>query len=196
MAFGKFVDALFKGPATPGVHSVFDRSVFGRSVVGRSAVDRSVVEQPPAAVESEHEATARALDLLRSTVRSAGSELPTLLASRLAQLDDLLRVVIEMVAAQNASTEQRVLLDAMIRDYLPTPLRAYLALPEGERTNSSAATLAFSAQLGILDETIRDLLNQIRIGAIAELSTHGRFLADKFAAPTLTLDGLTLDNRA
>ncbi|POH63495.1 MULTISPECIES: hypothetical protein [Cryobacterium] len=169
MAFGKFVDSLFKGPATTDAHS--------------AAVE------PAAVVESEDEATRRALDQLRAAVRSSGGELPTLLTSRLAQIDDLLRRVIEMVAAQNASTEQRVLLDAMIRDYLPTPLRAYLALPEAERTNTSAATLQFSAQLGILEETIGDLLNQIRIGAIAELSTHGRFLADKFAAPTLTLDG-------
>jgi len=168
MAFGKFVDSLFKGQATP--------------VVSSAAAE-------PRAAESEDQATARALDLLRGAVQSAGSELPTLLSSRLAQIDDLLRVVIEMVAAQNASTEQRVLLDAMIRDYLPTPLRAYLALPEGQRTNTASATLQFSTQLGILEETINDLLNQIRIGAIAELSTHGRFLADKFAAPSLTLDG-------
>lgn len=168
MAFGKFVDSLFKSPTAPEVRSV---------------------GAEPATAESEVEATIRALDLLRTAVQSAGRELPTLLSSRLAQIDDLLRVVIEMVAAQNASTEQRVLLDAMIRDYLPTPLRTYLALPEGERLNTSSATLQFSAQLGILEETINDLLNQIRIGAIAELSTHGRFLADKFAAPTLTLDG-------
>jgi hypothetical protein len=168
MAFGKFVDSLFKGQATPAVSSA---------------------AAEPRAAESEDQATARALDLLRGAVQSAGSELPTLLSSRLAQIDDLLRVVIEMVAAQNASTEQRVLLDAMIRDYLPTPLRAYLALPEGQRTNTASATLQFSTQLGILEETINDLLNQIRIGAIAELSTHGRFLADKFAAPSLTLDG-------
>jgi hypothetical protein len=167
MAFGKFMDSLFKGPAEMN----------------------PVAVEPRAAVETEDEATLGALNQLRAAVRSAGGELPTLLASRLAQIDDHLRAVIEMVAAQNASTEQRVLLDAMIRDYLPTPLRAYLALPERERTNDSAATVQFSTQLGILEETISDLFNQIRIGAIAELSTHGRFLADKFAAPSLTLDG-------
>lgn len=169
MAFGRFVDSLFKGPATTDA--------------------LSVAAQPAAAAMTEDEATRQALDQLRAAQLSSGGELPTLLTSRLAQIDDLLRRVIEMIAAQSASTEQRVLLDAMIRDYLPTPLRAYLALPERERTNTSPATLQFSGQLGILEETIRDLLNQIRIGAIAELSTHGRFLADKFAAPTLTLDG-------
>jgi len=168
MAFGRFVDSLFNA------HPTTEAS--------------AAPVHPPAAAESEDEATLHALDQLRAMVRSSGGKLPTLLTSRLAQIDDLLRVVIELVAAQSASTEQRVLLDAMIRDYLPTPLRAYLTLPEHERTNTSPATLALSGQLGILEETIRDLLNQIRIGAIAELSTHGRFLADKFAAPSLTLD--------
>jgi hypothetical protein len=167
MAFGKFVDSLFKSPAEMN----------------------PVVVEPRAHEESEDEATLVALNRLRAAVLSAGGELPTLLSSRLGQIDDHLREVLETVAAQNASTEQRVLLDAMIRDYLPTPLRAYLALPERERTNDSVATVQFSTQLGILEETIGDLLNQIRIGAIAELSTHGRFLADKFAAPSLTLDG-------
>jgi len=169
MTFGRFMDSLFKGPSSPAVPPV--------------------VADPAGPVESEDAATARALDELRTVVRSSGRELPTLLTSRLAHIDDLLRVVVETIAAQNASTEQRVLLDAMIRDYLPTPLRAYLALPEGDRAGTSPATLQFSEQLGLLEETIHDLLNQIRIGAIAELSTHGRFLADKFAAPSLTLDG-------
>jgi hypothetical protein len=169
MTFGRFMDSLFKGPSTPAVPSV--------------------AAGPAEPVESEDAATARALDELRAAVRVSARELPPLLSSRLAHIDDLLRVVIETIAAQNASTEQRVLLDAMIRDYIPTPLRAYLALPEGDTANTSPATLQFSQQLGLLEETIHDLLNQIRIGAIAELSTHGRFLADKFAEPSLTLDG-------
>lgn len=162
------MDSLFKGPA--------------------NADAVPAAEEPRAAAESDDEATARAHHALRTAVRRAGRELPTVLGSRLGQIDDLLRLVIGTVAAQGASTEQRVLLDAIVRDYLPTPLRAYLALPEDDRDDGSRATLQFSDQLGILEETINDLLNQIRIGAIAELSTHGRFLADKFAAPSLTLD--------
>jgi hypothetical protein len=168
------MDSLFKGPSAPVVGSTAE------------APPQSAAQQP---TESEDAAALRALDELRAAVRSGGSEIPTLLISRFAHIDDLLRTVIETVAAQGASTEQRVLLEAMIRDYLPTPLRAFLALPHDQRSTTSRATLQLSMQLGILEETINDLLNQIRIGAIAELSTHGRFLQDKFAAPTLTLDG-------
>jgi hypothetical protein len=174
VTFGRFMDSLFKGPSAPVAGSTAE------------APPQSAAQQP---AESEDAAVLRALDELRAAVRSGGSEIPTLLISRFAHIDDLLRTVIETVAAQGASTEQRVLLEAMIRDYLPTPLRAFLALPHDQRSTTSRATLQLSTQLGILEETINDLLNQIRIGAIAELSTHGRFLQDKFAAPTLTLDG-------
>jgi signal transduction histidine kinase len=140
-------------------------------------------------VAADDQKTAAALDDLRSAVRRAGAILPPLVTSRLRQIDDLLRVVIDTIAIQDASTEQRFLLNAMIRDYLPTPLHAFLALSETDRAADSRSTALFIEQLGILEETIHDLLNQIRIGAIEELSTHGRFLAEKFAEPTLRLDG-------
>jgi hypothetical protein len=172
VTFGRFVDSLFRGPQAP-----------------EPAADASApAEEARSAVEVEDEQTAAALDALRASVWAAGASIPTLISSRLGQIDDLLRVLIATVAAQGASTEQRVLLDAMIRDYLPTPLRAFLALPERDRADGSRATLLFAEQLGLLEETIHDMLNQVRTGAIAELSTHGRFLADKFAAPVLRLD--------
>lgn len=172
MAFGKFVDSFFKGAQ----HT--------------AAAATSAMVQPNVD-DSEDALIARSLEQLRAAVRVAGRDLPTVLTSRLGQIDHLLREVITTIAAQDASTEQRVLLGAMIGDYLPTPLRAFLALPGEDRVDESKATMQFAEQLGILEETIRDLLNQIRIGAIAELSTHGRFLADKFAAPDagLTLGG-------
>ncbi len=165
---GKFVGSLFKNPpAAAGV----------------------VPESRQSEVEADDARTARSLDQLRTDIRHAGAVLPPLLSSQLRQIDDLLRTVIEVVAAQNASTEQRVLLDAMISDYIPTPLRAYLAMTDTDRAEHSRATGLFVEQLTTLEATIKDLLNQIRTGAFAELSTHGRFLADKFAEPSLRLDG-------
>ncbi|MFB2556921.1 hypothetical protein [Herbiconiux liangxiaofengii] len=145
-----------------------------------------------AAVASEDEQVALALDGLRAAVRRAGRDLPGVLTSQLRQIDDLLRTIVATIDAQDASTEQRVLLAAIIGDYIPTPLRAYLALTEHDRVDDSRATLMFSRQLAVLEETMHDLLNQIRTGAIAELSTHGRFLADKFAGPDA---GLVLGGR-
>lgn len=151
----------------------------------------------PAAAEASHEATvesedaqtAHALDALRAEVRHAGAQLPGLISSQLRQVDDVLRTIVAAVADQGASTEQRVLLNAIICSYIPTPLHAFLALADGERGDRSRGTQLFAEQLTTLEAISRDLLNQVRVGAIAELSTHGRFLNDKFAPSSLTLDG-------
>lgn len=185
MAFGRFIDSIIRGAPQPA----------GQVAPGAQA------DGPPAAPDanpaasaalSDGEHIARSLDQLRASVRRAGRELPGVLNSQLRGIDDLLRTVVDISAAQDASIEQRVLLAAMVGDYVPTPLRAYLALTDDDRTEGSRATLIFSRQLALLEETIRDLLNQIRIGAIAELSTHGRFLADKFSGPDA---GLVLERR-
>jgi hypothetical protein len=164
----KFVGSLFKGAPVAGI----------------------VAPSHQESVESEDAATASSLDNLRQAIRRAGAELPPLVSSALRQIDDLLRTVIAAVAAQGASTEQRVLLNAMICDYIPSPLRSFLAIPPVDRAEGSRAAALLVDQLVTLEATIRDLLNQIRIGAIAELSTHGRFLADKFSAedPALHLN--------
>ncbi|MCZ2401905.1 hypothetical protein IV498_01575 [Paenarthrobacter sp. Z7-10] len=165
---GKIVGSLFKNaPAPPGV----------------------VAASHEAEVESEDAQTARALDALRSEVRRAGAQLPALISSQLRQVDDVLRTVVAAVADQGASTEQRVLLSAIICSYIPTPLHAFLALSDKERGADSRGTQLLAEQLTTLEAISRDLLNQVRVGAIAELSTHGRFLNDKFAPSSLTLDG-------
>lgn len=159
----------------------FVEAVFGRPAV---PVDDS---RPAEAVETEAQRTARALADFQGLIRRSGRELPTLVSSQLGQIADLLGVVVDAAASEDASTEQRYLLDAMVGDYLPTPVHTYLALPSDDRRESSRATGILVDQLTLLEETIRDLLNQIRTGAIAELSTHGRFLAAKFDGPELTL---------
>jgi len=176
MAFGRLLNALRAGGTEP--LGVVEQT--GAPAAG------------PSPTETEDELTARQLDDLRSSVRSVGRDLPTLLSSQLRQIDDLLRVVVATIAAQGASTEQRVLLSAMVNDYVPTPLRAFLALPAADRADDARGTLIFARQLELIEETIHDLLNQIRSGAIAELSTHGRFLSDKFQEPDA---GLVLGER-
>jgi hypothetical protein len=128
-----------------------------------------------------------AVDSLRSVVRRAGSKLPPLLMSQLRHLGDLMQEAVADISVRGCSTEQRVLLNAMITSYVPTPLQAYLALPSAHHDEESRATFMFAEQLATLEETLADLLNQIRIGAVEELSTHGRFLADKFSAQDVAL---------
>ncbi|GAB4098414.1 hypothetical protein [Sinomonas halotolerans] len=141
---------------------------------------RILDDQLPLTQEQELEQTRAALADLRSAIRRAGALLPTLASSRLRQTDDLLRALIAYIAEHGASTEQRVLLHAMVTDYLPTSLRVYRALPARAHAEESPETEKLLEQLDILHSTALDLDHQVRTGAVAELSVHGRFLQDKF----------------
>ena len=83
-----------------------------------------------------------------------------------------------------------MLLNAIITNYLPTPLRAYTGISERERSDDSEATALLVEQLTTLEGIARDLDNQVRTGAITELAVHGQFLRDKF-----DIDGLHLEGR-
>ncbi|MDQ6754950.1 MAG: hypothetical protein M3017_16515 [Actinomycetota bacterium] len=149
----------------------------------------SIVEQgSAAAAEEELEQLIRGLDALRSSMRRSGATLPTVLSSQLRQIDDVLRPLVNYVAAHGASTEQKVLLGAVITDYIPSPLRAYLAVDASEHADGSKSTKLFAEQLKVLEATVKDLDAQVRSGAVSELSVHARFLADKFG-PSLRLEG-------
>lgn len=166
MAIGRFVGGIFgNGPAQQQAQVV-------------SSVDP---------VEQELAQMSVSLEKLRSAVRRSGSTLPTLLSSQLGQLCDLLGVVYQDLKIRGGSTEQRVLLNAMICSYIPEPLQAFLSLPAAYQSDSSKSAGMLEEQLATLFETLADLHNQIRIGAVEELSTHGRFLADKFAGQDAAL---------
>lgn len=162
---GRFVGGLFGGGQAP-------------------QVPPAVAVDPVAAEIAEMGA---AVDALRAAVRRSGSHLPPLLTSQLRHLGDLMREAVTDISIRGCSTEQRVLLNAMICSYVPAPLQAYLALPPAHHDEESKATFMFAEQLATLEQTLADLLNQIRIGAVEELSTHGRFLADKFAGQDAAL---------
>ena len=176
--------------------------VFGR-IFGRDR-DDSVPARPSAspgeAVASAGAAVASALgagsadaatdlDRLVRTIEAGGGRLPTLVTSRLLQIVDVLRDATALIEAQGASTEQRVLMEQLVEDHVPTPLGRYLTLPAADRTDGSRPTALFVDQLGLVHETVLDFTNQVRLGAIEELSTHGRFLRSKFDEPSLRLEG-------
>ena len=75
----------------------------------------------------------------------------------------------------------------MVGDYISTPLNTYLLTSNADRQEDSRTTRLFSGQLAVLHSTALDLNHQVRSGAITELSTHARFLQDKFNTTALTL---------
>ncbi|BAS11086.1 conserved hypothetical protein [Arthrobacter sp. Hiyo4] len=164
---GKFIGSLFGAASVPGIAE----------------------QAPEPTADAELAQAAASLENLRSAIRRAGAELPTSVSSQLRQIDDVLRPLISHMVEQGASMEQQVLLNSIVCSYIPDPLRTYLALPDSARTEESGPTGLLAEQFATLEEIARDLANQVRIGAIAELSTHGRFLEDKFAPSTLRLEG-------
>lgn len=132
---------------------------------------------------------ARRLEELARSIDAGGGRLPTLVTSRLLKIVDVLRESAALIESQGASTEQRVLMEQLVEDHVPTPLGRYLSLPAADRAEDSRPTALFVEQLGIVHETVLDFTNQVRLGAIEELSTHGRFLRSKFDEPTLRLEG-------
>ena len=152
------------------------------------AAQNNIVEQVPVASADEVQQLTRELDTLRSAVRRSGSVLPGLLSSQLRQIDDLLRPLLDYVRSNGSSTEQMVLLGAIINSYIPTPLQAYMVAEASEHSDDSETTKLFAEQLKVLEATARDLDRQVRSGAIWELSVHARFLQDKFG-PSLELEG-------
>lgn len=166
-------------------------SRFLGSLFGDSRDVGNATPQPdrgaPATPLDDDARLAAALDRLLDVTRSSGGMLPGLISSQLRQLDDLIRSMVEYIAHSGASTEQRVLLEALITDYIGTPLATYLRTGDADRHEDSHATSMFAKQLGVLHPVAQDLNNQVRSGAITELSTHSRFLEDKFTAGPLSL---------
>jgi hypothetical protein len=161
-------------------------SLFGNSAVSQSVVEQQSVDDP---VQDELSATSAALEELRGMALGKGAELPTAVLSQVLQLADVLRALIRYIGKSGASTEQRVLLNAVITDYLPSPLRAYSMMTADSRTDDSADTTVLLEQLDTLYSTVQNLDNQVRTGAITELAVHGQFLRDKFDIEGLHLEG-------
>ncbi len=165
-------------------------SLFGSGTDPRSAAGTDPAPAIPTdPLAEELAATAVALTELRRLALGRSAELPTVVVSQVLQLADLLQNLIGYIDGAGASTEQRVLLNAVITDYLPSPLRTYLRLAPAARTDASAETTVLLEQLDTLYSTVRDLDNQVRTGAITELAVHGRFLRDKFNVDGLHLEG-------
>ena len=121
------------------------------------------------------------LDKLAIKVRASGNDIPTAVYSKLRVIDDVLRSLLKYVASQGASTEQEVFLENMVTKYIPDALNAYLNLSSADKGDNSSTALLLLKQYDTLELKARDLANQVRTGAIAELSIQATFIDEKFA---------------
>jgi hypothetical protein len=166
--------------------------IFG-ALFGASSVHNLPAELRPSiedSEEAEQKGVLTSLCALRSELRCSGSQLPTVAYSQFRQIEDLLSSLVAHIQKTGCATEQQVLLDAIVTDYLPTSLRTYLALPPDRRGQDSADSGVLYAQLATLYATTVTLDSQVRSGASTELAVHGRFLQDKFDLGSLRLEDI------
>lgn len=166
-------------------------ALFGGQEPAPRATGEGTAAQTPAVPpeQDDLQRAGRALDQLLTTLLRNGALHPTIVHSQVRQILDLLSALILYIGEFRASTEQLVLLEAMLSDYLPGALRAYMLVPQRSRQDGSPETETLLAQLRTLHTTAIDLDHQVRTGAVTELAVHGRFLKDKFDLGSLHLEG-------
>jgi len=162
---------------------------FGALFSNRRATQQPTELPPGAPANDDLRDSAAALNDLRTLVLGSGAEMPTIVFSRLRQLDDLLRPLIGYMEGAAPSTEQIVLLKSIVMEYVPSPLRTYLTLSLPHRQDLSRETAVLLDQLGAIYSAARKLDTQMRTGAITELEVFGLFLEDKFNVDGLRLEG-------
>jgi len=163
------------------------RSLFGRD------------EEPPAeenapsvsAAEPFADRMQARLSELSWTARRAGARLPVAALPQLGLIEDVLHPLLEHLRAQPPSVDEEIAVEAMVGDYLPTTMNAYLALnpqfamqprPDGRTPGDDLLE-----QLRTLATAISELATAVYAHDAQQLQVQGRFLSTKFSRSDLEL---------
>lgn len=144
---------------------------------------------PPAAGFAER--MSAELERLRWSARRAGGHLPVAALPRLGEIEDVLVPLVEHLATSPPTAEEEFAVQAMITDYLPTSLNAYIALNKQVagtvRPDGRTAGDDLMEQLVLLEEEARTLSTAVYAHDAQRLATQGRFLRTKFGGTDLDL---------
>jgi hypothetical protein len=147
---------------------------------------------PKPAVEDVAGLRTALADVIRRVKASSG-RLPTGAVVEIRDIGDRLTALLDHEdRAGGADTYELATLAAVIRDYLPTSVDAFLALPpEFLRThrNAEGQTPAeeLHAQLLVMEKGVSELAQAIYSGDAQRLSIQGRFLDARFSSSDLDL---------
>jgi hypothetical protein len=151
---------------------------------------------PPGSARPEVEDVAglrTALAAVIRTVKASSDRLPTGAVVEIRDIGDRLAGLLDHEdRAGGADTYELATLAAVIRDYLPTSVDAYLALPAGflqTHRNAEGQTPAeeLHTQLLVMEKGVTELAQAIYSGDAQRLSVQGRFLDARFASSDLDL---------
>ena len=151
------------------------------SLFGRGEVEAVAVAAVAASTKPFHEKTAEQLDILTKFVKRSSREISPSVYSQLRSIDDAARPLIDYIATHPVEPAKEYAIEALLTDYIPTPLGIFLQLPEGERRDGGKADLLLIKQYGTLEKNIIELGQSIYVDTMNALETHARFIDNKFS---------------
>jgi hypothetical protein len=161
--------------------------LFGRRAQEEAArdevADRTLEPDSPPALAAQ-------VVVVNRMINAAAGQLPTAATVTARSVTDVVDTVLRASAA-DLDIHARVSLNGVLRDYLPTTLRAYLALDPVTRTTARAGAgtpqQALVEQLDFLLDAASDVLEAVRRDDANALVAQGNFLRSKFAGSELEL---------
>lgn len=145
---------------------------------------------PPAGAEAEV-LEAELTDLVRR-VNKAGGTMPEGGVPAVREVEDVLRPLLRYLRANPATESEMIPVRSMVRDYLPTTVDTFLALPPAfaaahRNRQGRSPTEDLLEQLRLLGEGAREYATAIYAGDAQELTNQGKFLETKFTRSDLDL---------
>jgi hypothetical protein len=160
--------------------------LFGRQETEQAPRTTPVVDVPdsPAALAAE-------LFRVNRFINSSAGQLPGegIVAAR--RITDTIGTVLHATRDRDLDIHARVSLNGILRDYLPTTLRTFLALDPATRNQarpgSKTPTAALEEQLDFLLDSATEVLSAVRNDDANALVAQGSFLRTKFGRSELDL---------
>lgn len=131
------------------------------------------------------------LDRLRWQARSAGSRLPIATLPMIGRIEDVVKPLLDHLAANPPSIDEEIAVESLLTDYFPTTLTTYLNLnpqfagearPDGRTPGDDLID-----QLRTLATAATELSRAIYAHDAQDLQSQGRFLQTKFDRSDLSL---------
>ncbi|MGS0688685.1 hypothetical protein ACVBEQ_26630 [Nakamurella sp. GG22] len=162
--------------------------LFGRPQEDQGQRSTPGSTQPAAEPDSPAELAAELFRLNRFINSSAGRlPAPAVVAAR--RITDTVGAVLHSTRDRDLDIHARVSLNGILRDYLPTTLRTYLALDpaavDQPARDGRTPTTALEEQLDFLLDSASDVLTAVRDDDANALAAQGSFLRTKFGRSEL-----------
>ena len=137
------------------------------------------------------ERMAEELESIRWTARRAGGTLPVAALPMLGLIEDELGPLVEYLIDHPPNVDEEIAVEALLTDYLPTTLRAYMGLNRQiamkARSDGRTPGDELLDQLALLGGAARELSASVYAHDAEQLATQGRFLGTKFSRSDLAL---------